>query len=168
MRDSLDVQTTFSWVTWIRLWFPIPKLARNIRLRIFESAYGRREGWYVKRDGRHIAELTDGRYEHDFWESYRIVPLDVDPEDSKRLFTNAFWDDTCNIEFISKEFLDTAPFAFPSINPIRLPERIMMRGLYLVVAPPTPWERIILFGKHFIGKYGMAKKNDGNCSVPRA
>src|SRR4051794_8155398 len=62
------------------------------RLRIYESDFGRRFGWYLELDGERLAALTDPVWDGDgqFWHRYTMTPLG-DLETARRLATPEFW-----------------------------------------------------------------------------
>jgi hypothetical protein len=117
---------------------------REHRLRIFETDYGREAGWYVEHHGRRIAVLTAPRFEEMFWDSYRIEPLTEDPEEAQRLSSP---EHRLNNEFVfrSREFGETAGYAFPAGQPFCGDHRVLMRGLYLRISSPSVWERLLLW-----------------------
>jgi hypothetical protein len=117
---------------------------RERRLRIFETDYGREAGWYVEGHGRRIAVLTAPRREEMFWDSYRIEPMTEDPEEAQLLSAPAHWLDN-EFVFRSREFGETAAYAFPAGEPICGDHRVLMRGLYLSISKPTVWERWLLW-----------------------
>jgi hypothetical protein len=119
----------------------------NRRLRILQTDYGRASGWYVERDGRRLAALTDAREEEMFWDSYRLVPLTDDVGEVAELYSDGFWDDHKRLTFRSREFGEVPPNAFPggkAGTALRATGRVCMRGLYLAV-PCYPWDRLELW-----------------------
>ncbi len=51
-------------------------------------------GWYVERDGRRLALLTDAVLVAPGFLSCRLQPLTNDPADRERLHADTFWADT--------------------------------------------------------------------------
>lgn len=117
--------------------------ARERRLRIFETNYGRDAGWYVEHRGRTVAQLVDPRYEDMFWVSYRIELLAENPQDAELAMSAPRWL-ACEFAFRNREFGDIVEHAFPGGGPFSEDGRISMRGLYLVIPDPSLWERLLL------------------------
>jgi hypothetical protein len=123
---------------------PIERYGRL--LRIWETNYGRDAGWVVERNGVPIARLTGPRGEDMFWDSYAVDVITADNELSERFSTPQYWlqAESDGLVWRNLEFGETADFAFPAISPFAEPGRLLMRGLYLSVAPPKPWDRLVL------------------------
>jgi hypothetical protein len=117
------------------------------RLRIWETNYGRDCGWIVERQDRPIAVLTEPRWEDMFWDSYRMEIVADDPELRARMFTTEFWlkVEAEGLVWRNREFGDVAEFAFPGGEPFPEPGRLMMRGLYLLIGEPWPWDWVVLW-----------------------
>jgi hypothetical protein len=117
------------------------------RLRIWETNYGRTSGWVVKRQGVPIAILTDCRWEEVFWDSYRLEIITDDPDLQAKLLMKEFWAvaEAEGLSYRNLEFADAAPFAFPSLSPLSEPGRLMMRGLYLDIGQPGPFDSLMLW-----------------------
>lgn len=117
---------------------------RELRLRIFESNYGREGGWFVEREGQRIARLSQPKFEDMFWESYLLEPLSPNPEECDcMLHSPDFW--LSEFTYRSIAFGIVAEYALPALNPVRVPGRILMRGLYLLLEEPSAWERMLLW-----------------------
>jgi hypothetical protein len=115
------------------------------RLRIFESDYGRTAGWAVERNGRCVAYLDYLSWADMFWDNYRVELVTEDPEDSDLLTHVGHWD-TTQLVFRSREFGDIALHAIGGRVPTDGTEfRAMMRGLYLNIGFPWPWEWLLLW-----------------------
>ena len=117
---------------------------RRLRLALFESNYGRQGGWYVEREGRRLALLTEPRFEEMFWDSYRLEVLTDDPEERQRIPTDPAWWLQEGIAYRSRTFGVTAP-AFPAGHVFTESGRVVLRGLHLFVGPPDLWEQILLW-----------------------
>jgi hypothetical protein len=117
---------------------------RRWRLRVFQTNYARGGGWYVERDGRQLALLTDPRFEEMFWDSYAAEPLADDPAERERIGSDPSWWLQPGLAFRSREFGIVAPTAFVAGCVFSGPGRVLMRALYLYIGPPTMWERFWL------------------------
>jgi len=109
-------------------------------------------GWLIEVDGRVVAELTEPMYVlgSQFWFSFVIVPVTVDPQERLQLLTGDFWA-TGKIVFRSRKFGVVAPNALPSMTP-PCPEthRISVRGLHLQLDPgPGLVDKVRDFFKRF-------------------
>jgi hypothetical protein len=118
------------------------------RLRIWETNYGRVNGWDLELDGRPIAIMDEPRSEDMFWDSYRVTPTTDDPTLAARLLTQEFWksEDFARIVFRNRVTGLVAEYAFPSMGPLVAPARVNMRALYLNIGHPLPcgnkWGRL--------------------------
>ena len=117
---------------------------RRMRMAIFESDYGREQGWYVLVDNKPVALLTDCMFAEMFWDSYKVEPVNGDG----RVFSPEFWQEQ-SLVFINVRFGIAAKYAFAAGSAMRSDEyekdRIRMRGLYIVIPPPSFAEMVILF-----------------------
>jgi hypothetical protein len=105
------------------------------------NAWPSREGWYVERDGRRLALLTDPSFVEMFWTSYRIVPLVEDAQERELILGSPpFWASTLTLR--DRASGEIARHAFPAGAPFPEPGRVLMRGLYLV-REPTVWGKIL-------------------------
>lgn len=122
------------------------------RLRIWETNYGRECGWIVERQGKTIAILTDPRLEEMFWDSYRMEIVAEEPELRTEMLTKEFWAraELDGVVWRNQEFGDLAEFAFPALSPFPEPGRLLMRGLYLPIGDPWPWDWIVLWVRRFL------------------
>lgn len=121
----------------------------NRRLRILESNYGRNFGWYLEKEGKRIAVLTDCQWEEMFWDSYRLEPLTNKPEEPGMFYSDEFWDGyfSGGLCFRNREFDEVASDAFPAIKAgtsLKKTGRILMRALYLQVKY-YPWDPFLLW-----------------------
>jgi hypothetical protein len=105
-------------------------------LRILETNFGRDSGWYVERDGRCVAVLTDYKWEEMFWASYAVEWMSDDPQERDLLLSAG------NLTFRNREFGEVAEAILA-----RSAEegRVLARGLYLIRRGPFFWERLILW-----------------------
>jgi hypothetical protein len=122
---------------------PTAESASSRRLRILETNYGREPGWYVQRGTRRIALLVDPQPVDMFIDSYRTEPLPDDSGPALDLESSSFWTDE-PLTFISREFGDVAANAIPLSYRAGDAPRLEIRGLYLDVPPPTPWDALRL------------------------
>jgi hypothetical protein len=117
---------------------------RELRLKTFESRFGRRFGWYVELDGRQIAELTDPQSEDMFWVNYAVTPLADDESTREALFTDAFWKRT-DLVYRNRFTGEVPPKAFQGgPPPSKERPRVSMRALYSSLTP-TRYERLLLW-----------------------
>lgn len=110
-------------------------------------------GWYVMRDGKRLAELTDCRWEEMFWDSYQVTPLTDDPRLNQSLLTD-YWDWESPLAegtyFLCREFPEYGvPIFFPSGDPTREPGRVILRGLYFIPFFAMPWDYLMLWWRRF-------------------
>ncbi|HZZ81042.1 MAG TPA: hypothetical protein VFE62_21250 [Gemmataceae bacterium] len=116
------------------------------RLRIWETNYGRDCGWIIERQGSPIAILTEPRWEKMFWDSYRMEIVADDQEYRARMLTTEFWAnaEAEGLVWRNRELGEVAEFAFPALAPFPEPGRLMVRGLYLSVGEPWPWDWLVM------------------------
>jgi hypothetical protein len=124
--------------------------ARERRLRIFESNFGRDAGWYVEYEEHRIAVLTDPRPADMFWYSYTIDPLVEDLGRRADLLDSRVHWDRCDFIYRNRVFDQTAPGWVSAGQPPFENGRALMRGLYLNIGHPSLWERflLVLRGSH--------------------
>lgn len=122
------------------------------RLRIWETNYGRDCGWVIERKGKPIAILTEPRWEEMFWDSYRLEIVADDPDLRALMITKEFWAtaEAENLGWRNREIGEVAEFAFPALSPFPEPGRLMMRGLYLAIGEPWPWDWIVLWIRRWL------------------
>lgn len=120
-------------------------LSYSERLRIWESDYGVKSGWTIELRGGTIAMLTEPNSVEMFWVSYRVTPLTPDQELRRQLQTDAFWDDFKDLVWRSREFGIAALYPFPAIHALSEPDRVSMRGLYINIGDPRPWDQVVLW-----------------------
>jgi hypothetical protein len=121
------------------------RAARQRRLAILETKYGRTAGWFVEYGGRRLALLTDPQFGDMFWDTYHIEPLTTDPNESRRITTDQVWWLKCEFTFRNTAFDEIAPFAFPGGDCFDAQGRVWMRGLYLNIEAPTSFETFLLW-----------------------
>ena len=117
---------------------------RRWRLRVFQTNYARGGGWYVERDDRQLALLTDPRFEEMFWDSYAVEPLTEDLAERERIGSDPSWWLQPGLVFRSREFGIVAQTAFVALCVFCRPGRVLIRALCLYIGPPTMWERFWL------------------------
>lgn len=61
---------------------------RAMRLSVFEANCGRNFGWFVEKQGRKLAALTDPHFEDQFWYSYFVAPITKNPVECAALHTS--------------------------------------------------------------------------------
>jgi hypothetical protein len=122
------------------------------RLRIWETHYGRDCGWVVERQGQAIAILSEARCEEMFWDSYRMEIVTQDSELRQKMLTKEFWvrAESEDLVWRNRELGEVARFAFPALSPFPEPGRLMMRGLYLAIGDPWPWDWIVLWLRRWL------------------
>ena len=103
-------------------------------LEIFKTNYGRTAGWFVEKDGRCLALLSEPIDEDMFWVSYAIKPLSDDPVECEAVMNEEFWREQ-DLQFRNVKFNVYAKHAFPALNPFVEPGRVNMRALYLPIKP---------------------------------
>jgi hypothetical protein len=116
---------------------------RELRLKVFEADYGREFGWYVEREGRRLAVLTDARLEDMFWYSYAIEPLAEQEAQRDAVFTESFWAQP-GLVFRNRATGEVARRAFAAAAPSRRTRRVSMRALVSALRP-SPLERLELW-----------------------
>ena len=117
------------------------------RLRIWETHYGRDGGWMVERQHKVVAVLTEPRWEDMFWDSYRIEIIAQDPELQEQILTKEFWigEGLADLVWRSREFGEVAEPAVTASSPFPESGRLMLRGLYLPIREPWPWDWLVLW-----------------------
>lgn len=125
------------------------------RLRIWESDYGRSDGWDVEIGGAHVAFLDEPRWEEMFWVSYRLTPTTADPALRARILSESFWtNEWPTLAFRSRATGWVVNKAFPSLQPFVEPGRLMMRGLYVAIGRPLPWDWVVLRARSLWRRWG--------------
>jgi hypothetical protein len=121
-------------------------------LQIWETHYGRDCGWIVTRQGETIAILTEPRWEDMFWDSYRMEIVAEDPQLRAQMLTDEFWARAKSEGLVwhNRQFGEVAEFAFPAFAPFPEPGRLMMRGLYLAIGNPRPWDWMVLWVRRWL------------------
>ena len=112
------------------------------RLLVWESDYGRSEGWDLELDGRIVA----------FWDSYCLRATTDDPVLKERVLSEEFWKgDDCFLKLVyrSRATGFVAEHPLPARGFTQL-ERISIRGLYISVGDPAPWDWIVLYARSFV------------------
>lgn len=113
-----------------------PKLAK-----IWQSNYGRAEGWDVERHGEVIARLKDPRWPDQFWFNYELVICTQDATLAKRMLTDDFWNQEADLRLRSiatGDYVDTWIIAG---QPFIEPGRLNFRGLHVAARSPSKSER---------------------------
>ena len=114
------------------------------RLETFEADYGRDFGWFVEKDDRRVAVLTDARFEDMFWYSYAVEPLGKNAAEQEAVFAAEFWAQP-GLVYRNRATGEIAPDAFPGgPTPTKERPRISMRAL-LSSQQPTALERALLW-----------------------
>jgi hypothetical protein len=116
-------------------------------LRVWESDWGCSDGWNVELNGEVVAMMDEPRGEDMFWVSYHVTPTTLDPLLAPRLVSEEFWKDDDNwpkLTFRSRATGFVAENAMPSIQPIVGRNRVNMRGLYISIRHPLPWDWLLL------------------------
>jgi hypothetical protein len=105
-------------------------------------------GWFVERDNRTVALLTDPRYVDMFWYAWRIEPLIEEEAERAALFSQAYWDPVFlpRTVFRSREYDWVATAFWAGENPVR-DGRLVMRALYQRVRRPWPWDDLVLWAR---------------------
>ena len=113
---------------------------------MWESGYGRSDGWDLELDGKSVAFMDEPQWEEMFWMSYRLTPTTDDPALKERLMSESFWksDDWSKLAFRSRATGLVAENAFPAGQPFVGPQRVNMRALYVAIGGPLPWDWIVL------------------------
>jgi hypothetical protein len=106
----------------------------------------------IERQGKPIALLTEPRWEEMFWDSYHMEAVADDPQLRVQMLTKEFWAnaEAEGLVWRNREFGDVADFAFPALSPFPEPGRLMMRGLYLAIGDPWPWDSIVLWVRSWL------------------
>ncbi|QEL14444.1 hypothetical protein [Limnoglobus roseus] len=111
------------------------------RLRIVESNYGREYGWYVERDGRRLAALTEPISSDMFWVRYRVEPVSSSADVINALFEDDYW---CSPKYVFRN-QQFPHHVIEGMGPVDSDRRhVMMRFLY-IVPPFGRWERVRYF-----------------------
>jgi len=103
-------------------------------------------GWFVERDGRTVALLTEPRYVDMFWYAWRIEPLAEGEAERVALFSQAYWDPFLlpRTVFRSREYGVPADAFWAGDNPLQ-DGRLVMRALYQPIRQPRLWEDLVLW-----------------------
>lgn len=128
----------------------MPRNAREIRLAYWTSD----SEWYVELNGRRIALLTDVRFEEMFWVNCKIESLSSDQADIEAFFHTGT---SCQFVHVKTGLVAEAITSgrYTDVDELqkhRASGRVVVRGLYVNMAPLTPWEKFLLFrrrSRHF-------------------
>jgi len=118
------------------------------KLRIWATNCGRDGGWLVELQGQSIAVLTEWCFEDMFWDSYNLQVVTDDFALRERMQTLEFWtsSETEGLVWRSCEFGEVADGALSALfSPFPAANRLLMRGLYLGVRAPSPWDRLVMW-----------------------
>lgn len=128
------------------------ELAGERRLQIFETEHGRKGGWLIEHGDSSVALLTDLRRIDMFVDSYRVQPVTQDAAERQALMSSAeLWREG-RLRVRCQRFGDIAPHAVALGHPDPGDGRILMRGLYLPIGEPRPWERLLLRWRAFVSR----------------
>lgn len=102
-------------------------------------------GWFVERDGRPVAILSDPHFADMFWYAWQIDVLGEDPAERDALLSDAYWKNELmsRTVFRSREFGTISDGFWAGLEPIR-DGRLVMRGLYQPVRQSWPWDWLAL------------------------
>jgi hypothetical protein len=116
------------------------------RLRVWESDFGRSEGWDIELHGKAVAFMDEAQWEEMFWISYRLTVTTDNPSLRIWLMSEKFWrgGEWTKLTFRSRATGLIAESAFPSATPIVGPQRVSMRGLYVRIGHPQWWDWVVL------------------------
>lgn len=116
------------------------------RLRVWETNYGRSEGWDLELEGERVAFMDESRWEDMFWVSYRLTVTTDDPALKERMMSEEFWkgNDWSKLVFRSRATGLIAEKAFPAGAPFVGPQRVNMRALYIFADGPRVWDWVVL------------------------
>ena len=111
------------------------------RYRIWETNYGRDAGWILEYCGEPLAILSECRFERLFWDSYRLEITASDNRLRDAAATEEFWQRIApgELRFINREFGITIDTALVAGDPFPEPGRLMVRGVYIPIDPPSLW-----------------------------
>lgn len=101
--------------------------------------------WFVERDGRTVALLTDPHFVDMFWYAWHLEPLVENFSERAAIMSKEYWNDEFLLRtvFRSREY-GTAAGGFWAGEPIR-EGRLVMRALYQPIREPWPWESFIMW-----------------------
>src|ERR1051325_11587916 len=102
--------------------------------------------WFVERDCRAVALLTEPRFVDMFWDAWRLEPLVDDMVERSAMMTEEYWDPALlpQTVFRSREYGTVCEAFWAGEEPVR-DGRLVMRGLYQPVRQPWPWDSVILW-----------------------
>jgi len=108
--------------------------------------------WFVERDGRTVALLTDPQFVDMFWYAWRLEPLSENPAERETILSSSYWDPALLSQtvFRSREYGAVADAFWAGSDPVQ-EGRLVMRGLYQPVSGPWPWDRVMLWVRHWLG-----------------
>jgi hypothetical protein len=94
--------------------------------------HGPARGWYVERDGRRFALLTDPQRAAPGWFSFRVEHLTADAEDLRHLHAGGFWADAGGLVFRDRASGEVVPGVAVASGAdwlLRHAGRVLLRGL---------------------------------------
>ena len=119
------------------------------KLKVWESDYGRQNGWIVEKNSKPVALLTDPEYVDMFWVSYQIELIDQSENLVSQMQTQDFWN-----EFHSKGFVlrnRTIPsFEKSDMVLVSMHEsvgRVSFRSLHIHINSPTIFDGLLLMAR---------------------
>ena len=130
------------------------------RLRIWETNHGRDCGWTIEQHGDPIAILSDAQQQDMFWHTYKIDVLTQDADLRERIASGEFW---ANAEaegliYRNREFGCAATCAFPALSPYTEDGRLAMRGLYIRIGAPRPWDTFALWVRRHMKRKTVSRE----------
>ena len=81
------------------------------RYKLWFNVYETGGSWFVERDSRTVALLTDPQYVDMFWDAWRLEPLVEDSSERAIIMSNGYWNDEFlpRTVFRSREYVRLRP-----------------------------------------------------------
>jgi hypothetical protein len=127
----------------------------KLRLEVLETG----GSWFVERNGRTVALLTDPQFVEMFWHAWRLEPLPEDPDEREAILSSNYWDPAMLSQtiFRSREYDTVADAFWAGTEPVR-EGRLVVRALYQPIAAPRPWDRVMLWVRRWLGRKGRSRR----------
>jgi len=140
MANLADLFVEIAWH--LRPWLPLSRNERETRLAYLSSE----SEWFVELNGRRIARLTDARFEEMFWWNFKVESLSTEADiEAFYRFENSYQFVHVKTALVADALTSGRYLDAEELRKHRTTGRVIIRGLYIYMAPLTPWEKFILF-----------------------
>ncbi|MEM9252810.1 MAG: hypothetical protein AAGB29_10720 [Planctomycetota bacterium] len=127
----------------------MPRFKYREKLAIWESNFGRSDGWILEVDGHPTAVLDDNEYYDMFWDSYRVSLLPESKYTLDEVFTMEFWCKRSLVYRSKATDITTRQAVISSGEAFPKPGRVVLRGLYISIGMPNVIDQCALAWRRY-------------------